>query len=75
MAIMAVAAPAQTVWYAVAVGGIRGDDCIQGLAPAAAVGAIVGWVVFAVCGWLDGLAGNVKGAEQGDGVPWHNANV
>lgn len=75
MAIMAIAAPVQTLWYAVAVGGIRWNDCVQGLAPAAAVGAAAGWAVFAVCGWLDGLAGNVKGTKPDDGASWHTANV
>jgi hypothetical protein len=75
MALMAVAAPGQAVWYAGVVGGWSWEECLRGLLASAAVGAGVGWAVFCVCQWLDGLAGNVKGAESRDSVPWHNANV
>ncbi|MBM4162937.1 MAG: hypothetical protein FJ222_00595 [Lentisphaerae bacterium] len=75
MALMAVAAPGQAVWYAGVVGVWNWEECLRGLIAAAGVGAGVGWVVFFVCQWLDGLAGNVKGAEPRDRVPWHNANV
>jgi rod shape-determining protein MreD len=75
MAILVVAAPGQAIWYAVFVGGIGWEDCLRGLIAAAGIGAGMGWAVFYVCQWLDSLAGNVKGAEPGDGVPWHNSNV
>jgi len=77
MAALAVVAPAQTVWYAVVVGGagMSGEGYLRGLALDAVGGAVTGWAVFNVCGWLEGLAGNVKGAAGGDGVPWHNADI
>jgi len=75
LAVMAVATLLQGVWYGATMGrnGIPLDRFIRGLLGAAGVGAVAGWAVFLVCGWLDGLAGNVKGAVPDDGVPWHNA--
>ncbi len=76
LAVLAVAAPLQAVWYSVTVGGVGfgWDGYLRSLAVAAGYGAAAGWAGFKVCGWLDGLAGNVKGAGRGDGVPWHNEN-
>ena len=75
--VVAAAAPIQAAWYCVVVGksGLAWDDFLRGLMAAVGVGAIVGLVVFQMCGWFDRLAGNVKGAVSGDGIPWHNADI
>ena len=75
--VVAAAAPVQAVWYGVVVGGsgVALGGFLRGLVAAVGFGAIVGLVVFQVCGWFDRLAGNVKGAVSGNGIPWHNADI
>lgn len=77
LVVMAVVALLQAAWYGITMGrnGVSLDLFLRGLLGVAGGGAVVGWLVFWVCGWLDGLAGNVKGAVPEDGATWHNADL